>query len=463
MRGEKCGVFGIYSPGQDVARLTCYGLSALQHRGQESSGIVVTDGEQFRAHIKPGLVAQVFNDEILDGLEGFAAIGHNRYSTSGSKDTHLQPVLRNDDVLSLAHNGNLPSVTALKKFLSSKKVLKHDSNDSELMTDVIRYFCYQGLSTSEAIQKSWPFFTGAFSCLLLDQDKLYAFRDQNGVRPLSIAKLNGGYVVASETCAFDTIGAKFIRDIRPGELLEISDQGLKSTQVKKGQETLEVFEYVYFSRPDSMLQGQSVNEVRRRLGARLAKEAPVEADVVIPIPDSATPAALGFSRQSGIEFDFGLIKNRYIHRTFITPDQRSREKDVHLKLNPLAGLLKGRRVVIVDDSIVRATTMSKIIKLVREAGAVEVHIRISSPPVLYPDFYGIDTPDQSQLIAARLKEVKKIKRYLGATTLAYLSYEGLVEAIGVNKDQLCLACFDGIYPIDLLDRKKEVKRAQFSF
>ena len=461
MRGEKCGVFGIYSPGQDVARLTCYGLSALQHRGQESSGIVVTDGEQFRAHIKPGLVAQVFNDEILDGLEGFAAIGHNRYSTSGSKDTHLQPVLRNDDVLSLAHNGNLPSVTALKEFLSSKKVLKHDSNDSELMTDVIRYFCYQGLSTSEAIQKSWPFFTGAFSCLLLDQDKLYAFRDQNGVRPLSIAKLNGGYVVASETCAFDTIGAEFVRDVRPGELLEISGKGLKSIQVRKGRENLEVFEYIYFARPDSMLQGQSINEVRRRLGARLGIESPVEADIVIPIPDSAIPAALGYSHQTGIEFDFGLIKNRYIHRTFITPDQKSREKDVHLKLNALSSLLSGKRIVIVDDSIVRATTMSKIIQLVREAGASEVHVRISSPPVLYPDFYGIDTPDQTQLIAFRLKEMKKIKRYIGATSLAYLSFDGMIDAIGVKRSQLCLACFDGKYPVDLLERKKEVRQAKF--
>lgn len=461
MRGEKCGVFGIFAPGHDVARLTCYGLSALQHRGQESSGIVVTDGEQFRAHIKPGLVAQVFNDEVLDNLDGFAAIGHNRYSTSGAKDTHLQPVLRSDDVLSLAHNGNLPSVTALRSFLSSKKVLKHDSNDSELMTDAIRYYCYQGLSTSEAIQKSWPLFTGAFSCLLLDQDKLYAFRDQNGVRPLSLAKFNGGYVVASETCAFDTIGAKFIRDIKPGELLEISTKGLKSTQVRKGTENLEVFEYIYFARPDSRLQGQSINEVRKRLGENLGKESAVDADVVIPIPDSAIPAALGYSRQTGIEFDFGLIKNRYIHRTFITPDQKSREKDVHLKLNALNGLLKGKRVVIVDDSIVRATTMSKIIRLVRDAGAKEVHVRISSPPVLYPDFYGIDTPDQSQLVAYRLGELKKIQRYIGATSLAYLSFDGMIEAIGVKKSQLCLACFDGKYPVDLLERKKEVKLAKF--
>lgn len=464
MLAEKCGVFGVYSKSEDVARLTYYALSTLQHRGQESAGIVTSDGTKFYSHIQPGLVAQVFNEETLDGLEGHLAIGHNRYSTSKGRDDnhHLQPVLRTDDIMALAHNGNLPSVRVLKQFLASKNLLKPGNNDSELMTDAIRYYLYQGKTMPEAIKKAWPMFTGAFSCVLLSQDKLYAFRDKRGIRPLSLAKLNGGYVVASETCVFDALQAKFIRDIKPGELVEISPKGLVSTQIERGHEQLEVFEYIYFARADSHLQGQSVNEVRRRLGVQTARENPVEADVVIPIPDSAIPASIGYAQESGIPFDFGLIKNRYVHRTFIRPDQTKREKDVQLKLNPLRDALKGKRVVVIDDSLVRGTTTGQIVKMLRNVGVSQIHLRISSPPVLYPDFYGIDTPNQEKLIAARLKQAKKVQRYVGATSLKYLSYKGMLEAIGIPENQLCTACFSGNYPVDILERKKEFKKVSFT-
>ena len=459
LQGEKCGVFGVYAPDEDVARLTYYGLSALQHRGQESSGIVTTDGERFYSHKRPGLVAQAFTDEAISSLKGFAAIGHNRYATSGGKhDTHAQPVLRGDDVIALAHNGNLPSTVELEKFLRSKKLFKQGSNDTEMMADVIRYWRYHGKNPVEALQLAWPLFTGAFSCLLLSHHRLIAFRDKCGIRPLSIGRLpDGGYVIASESCAFDIIGATFERDVLPGELIEIKDGELHSIQVEAPQEKLEVFEYIYFSRPDSLLQGQRVNEVRRRLGVRLAQEQPVQADIVIPVPDSAIPAAIGFAQEACIEFDHGLIKNRYIHRTFITPDQSMRERAVSMKLNPLPEVVKDKDVVLIDDSIVRGTTTKQIIALVRAAGAKSVHVRVSSPPVLYPDFYGIDTPDQMQLIAAKLKSELRIGAAIGADTLGYLSLEGMLAAIDRPQDSLCLACFNGQYPIDLLERQAEVQ------
>lgn len=455
---EKCAVFGIYGKGLDVARLSYYGLAALQHRGQESSGIVTSDGSKFYSHIGAGLVSQVYTDEILGNLEGFLAVGHNRYSTSGgAHDEHAQPVLRTDDVLALAHNGNLPSTKALHDFLWEKGVYKPDSNDSEMMTDAIRYWRYQGMSTVEAVKKVWDLFTGAFSCVLMSQERLIAFRDQHGIRPLALGRLHDGFVVASETCAFDMIGAEFVRDVEPGEMIEIFRGELISHQVVPAQEKLEAFEYIYFARPDSYLQGQRVNEVRRRLGEELALEAPVEADVVVPIPDSAIPAALGFSEKSGIPFDHGLIKSRYIHRTFISPLQELRERAVQMKLNPVTEVVAGKRVVVVDDSIVRGTTTTKIIRMLKEAGAKEVHVRVSSPPVLYPDFYGIDTPNQAHLIAAKLKSTEKVARHIGADSLAYMSVDGMVKAIGVGYGRLCLACFTGEYPIDLAERKADVK------
>jgi amidophosphoribosyltransferase len=454
---EKCGVFGVYGHDVDVARLTYYGLSALQHRGQESSGIVTSDGSGFYSHIGPGLVAQVYTEEALEKLKGFVAIGHNRYATSGGKNhEHAQPVLRSDDVIALAHNGNLPSVTALKTFLLSKRLYKQDSNDSEMMTDTIRYWRYQGMSMVDAIKKTWPMMTGAFSCVMASQKRLIAFRDRYGIRPLSLGRIGDAYIVASETCAFDIIGATLERDINPGELIEIHDGVLTSHQIEKPIEKLEIFEYIYFARPDSELQGQSVNQVRRRLGANLAKEAPVVADVVIPVPDSSIPAAIGYAAESGIPFDHGLIKNRYIHRTFIRPNQDQRERDVKMKLNPLASVLKGKDVIVIDDSIVRGTTTKKLVSMLREVGAKKIHLRISCPPVKYPDFYGIDTPDQQQLIAARLKTADQIREHVNADSLEFLSYKGMIDAIGISENRLCTACFTGDYPIDLLERKAEV-------
>ncbi len=459
---EKCGVVGVYSPGDEAARLAYFALSALQHRGQESSGIVSHDGEEFHKHLGVGLVAQVFSEASLARLPGEMAIGHNRYATSGGKhDSHAQPVLRSDDLIALAHNGNLPSTLALRTFLKAKGTLKRNSNDSEMMADAIRFYLYQGHHVSEAIKLAWPLFTGAFSIVLLAQDGLYAFRDHCGIRPLCIGKLKNGYVIASETCALDMVGAKFMRDVKPGELLHVDTQGLHSTQLQQADLKFEVFEYIYFARPDSLLLGQSVNEVRRRLGNELAKEQPVKADLVVPIPDSSIPAALGYSAASKIEFDHGLIKNRYIHRTFIQPSQALREKAVQMKLNPLASTLAGKDIILIDDSIVRGTTMKEIIKMLRRCKVGKVHVRISSPPVRFPDFYGIDTPDQTALIASK-KTPEQICTLIGADSLAFLSYERMITAIGVPEQQLCTACFNGVYPIDLGERTAEVKGATTS-
>jgi amidophosphoribosyltransferase len=453
---EKCAVAAVYAPGGEAARLTYFCLAALQHRGQESSGIVTGDGEGFRSHIKAGLVAQVYTEEDLQNLDGHMAIGHNRYATSGGKhDKHMQPVLRGDDVISLAHNGNLPSTVALREFLKSKNLLKRGSNDSEMMADAIRYYMYQGKDVATAIKAAWPLFTGAFSCVVLNHDGLYAFRDHCGIRPLSIGKLKDGYVVASETCAFDIVGAKHIRDVKPGELIRIDESGITSWQVQEANPKLEIFEFIYFARPDSILAGKLVNEVRRNLGYNLASESPVDADLVIPVPDSSIPAALGYSYKSGIEFDHGLIKNRYIHRSFIEPTQELRERAVQMKLNPLPEHLKGKRVVLIDDSIVRGTTAKQLVKMLRKSGAAEVHLRISCPPIKFPDFYGIDTPDQSQLLASQ-KSTEEICKYLGADSLAFLSYDKMIAAVGVPEDKLCTACFSGNYPIDLLERSLEV-------
>jgi len=446
---EKCGVVGVYSKNESAARISYFALSALQHRGQESSGIVSCQDGRFFSRRDHGLVAQVYREEDLQQLQGSFAIGHNRYSTSGDKhDSHFQPVIRGDDVIALAHNGNLPSVQKLKEFLKSKSIYKRGSNDSEMMTDAIRYYLYHGKSLVQAIKLAWPLFTGVFSVTLLTKNALYAFRDHCGIRPLSIGKLADGYIVASETCAFDLVGAKLVRDVKPGELVKINNQGIKSYEIAKPNPKLEIFEFIYFARPDSVLAGKLVNEARRNLGKELAREFPAQADLVVPVPDSAIPAALGYASTLGMEFDHGLIKNRYIHRTFIAPTQALREKAVHMKLNPLPDHLKGKKVVLIDDSIVRGTTIKKIITMIRQAGAKEVHVRISSPPIRFPDFYGIDTPDQSKLIASK-KTIPEIAKHINADSLEFLSYKGMISAIGVDEAKLCTACFSGIYPIDL--------------
>lgn len=508
--GEKCGVFGIYGQGLDVARLTFFGLYSLQHRGQESSGIAATDGQKISCYKNAGLVAQVFNEEIIkqlggDNLASFCSIGHNRYSTSSGMDFHhIQPVIAggvktcritdatpthpsqaiseyfdedgSKQVITLVHNGNLPSVVGLTEFLAEKGVdmchcapdpcfkNRHGAedastcitpSDSTLITEALAWHVGQGLNIEEAIEQVWPLLTGSFSILIMTKDKMIAIRDAFGIRPLSIGKLNGGYVFASETCAFHPIGAVFIRDVLPGEMVVVDKDGLRSKQVVPGTQKLDIFEFVYFARPDSHLLGKSVYDVRKSFGIQLAEEYKIKADVVIPVPETAIPVAIGYAAASGIPFEMGLIKSRYIHRTFIEPEQHIREQGVKLKLAPLKEVINGKRVVVIDDSVVRGTTSKKIIKMLFEAGAKEVHFVISSPPVKFPDFYGIDLAKQSELFATG-RTIAQMNTFLGSTSLNFLSYDGMIKATGLLEDNFCTACFSGEYPIDLKERKSEV-------
>jgi amidophosphoribosyltransferase len=456
MLGEKCAVFGVYGQGFEAARLTYFGLYALQHRGQEGSGITTSDGKKLYTHKRPGLVAQVYTEEAISKLHGHIAIGHNRYSTSqGGEDEHLQPVIGRDKILALAHNGNLPSTTDLVDFLTKKGLPTRHHSDSELMAEAIKYYFIQDEDIEGAVAKAFPLFTGAFSLVIMTATKLVAVRDRCGIRPLSIGKLNGGYVVASETCALDTVLATFVRDVAPGEMVVIDDNGLHSHTLAEPDQKLDIFEFVYFSRPDSYLMGKSVDKVRHNMGIELAKEANISADVVVPVPDSAISAALGYAHHSGIPYYQALIKNRYIGRTFIQPEQHLRDFAVQMKLNPVRSALEGKRVILVDDSIVRGTTSPKVISMLREAGATEVHCVVSSPPYRYPDFYGIDTPDQKNLLAIRY-DMPGIQKFLGADSLHYLSYDGLITATELEETQLCTSCFTGIYPIDIRERAQEV-------
>ena len=456
---EKCGIFAVIGLDFEAARLVHPGLWALQHRGQESSGIASSDGKKIYLKKGLGLVAHVFSEKDLRNLKGYLAIGHNRYSTSGvGWDTHAQPIVvevKKGKHIAVVHNGNLPSVTKIEKFLKEKKINTSGLNDSEMIAQSIAYFVSTGKSLEEAVKHSYPLFTGVFCLLIMDEKKVIALRDGFGIRPLVLGKLNGGHIVSSETCALDIIGAKFVREVKPGEMVVISDQGVKSIQIEKGNQKLDVFEYVYFARPDSYLMGKSVDQVRQNLGIELAKENKIKADIVIPVPDSGIPAAIGYSRQSGIPFEMGLIKNRYIHRTFISPEEHTRHRIVQLKLNPMKHILAGKKVIVIDDSIVRGTTSEQIIKMIRDSGAKEIHLLVSSPPVKFPDFYGINTPDQKELIAAT-KKLPEIAKKLGVDSIYYLSLEGLIKAIGLSKDLLCTSCFTGEYPVDIGERKKEV-------
>lgn len=459
---EKCAVFGIIGrkfgthTGLEAARLTFYGLWALQHRGQESSGIVSSDGHDLHRHAAPGLVATVYREEDLEQLPGHLAIGHNRYSTSGGFDEcYDQPFLERKHNIALGHNGNLPDTTKLEAFLKERGVKLEKLNDTSMMSAAISCYMDDGLDMPEAIKKAWPLFTGAFSIVAMDTNTLVAFRDECGIRPLSIAKIDGGYAVASETCAFDTIGAKYLRDVEPGELVVINDEGLTAHQVVPGNLKLDIFEMVYFARPDSTLLGKRVDGVRKNFGRQMAKEFPIKADVIVPVPDSGIPAALGYAQASGIRFEMGLIKNRYIHRTFIRPTTQLRERDLKMKLNPVIETLKDQRVVLVDDSIVRGTTMRHLVSMAFEAGAKEVHLLITSPPVRYPDFYGINTPKQTELLAAYMTE-DEMRDYVGATSLCFLSFDGMVEATGLPKDNFSTSCFDGVYPISIGKRADEI-------
>jgi len=448
---EECGVFGIYAPGEDVARITFFGLYALQHRGQESAGIAVSDGERVLVHKEMGLVSQVFDEETLGYLRGHIAIGHTRYSTTGSSVLrNAQPVICDSPLgtLAIAHNGNLVNAAPLRLQLQEAGVHFHGTSDSEIIARLLASELAEERDPLEAMRRVMQQMSGAYSLVALTPQYLIAARDPYGVRPLCLGRINGHYVIASETCALHVVGAEFVREIEPGEVLVIDEHGLREEQALPLQRhSLCMFEFIYFARPDSQIYHKTLHEVRRRMGQELAREHPAPgAHVVIPIPDTGIPAALGFSQASGIPYAEGLIKNRYIQRTFIQPDQRMRELGVKIKLNPLREVIAGRKLVTVDDSIVRGTTTGKIVRMLFEAGAKEVHVRITSPPIRYPCFYGIDMATREELVAAT-HSVEEIREMIGATTLGYLSIEGMLRAVGMKRPHFCLACFDGKYPI----------------
>jgi amidophosphoribosyltransferase len=459
---EKCAVFGIVGPktqdrtGLEAARLTFYGLWALQHRGQESSGIASSDGTNLHRHAAPGLVATVYREEDLEQLPGHLAIGHNRYSTSGgTEDFYNQPFVDHKHKIAFAHNGNLPDWSKLEAFLKDRGVSLEKLNDSSMMAAAIGCYLDDGCDLVEAVKRAYPLFTGVFSSVVMDTKSIVAFRDRCGVRPLSIGTIEGGYAVASETCAFDTVGAEYLRDVKPGELVVLNEKGLTSHQVVEPDPKLDIFEMIYFARPDSLLLGKRVDMVRQDLGRAMAKEFPIDADVIVPVPDSGIPAGLGYSQASGIPFEMALIKNRYIHRTFIRPTAQLRERDLKMKLNPVIELMQDKRVVLVDDSIVRGTTMRHLVSMVFEAGAKEVHLLISCPPFRYPDFYGINTPKQSELLAAYMTQDQMLE-YVGATSLHFLSFDGMIGATGLPASSFTTSCFDGNYPIDIGKRAQEI-------
>lgn len=450
---EACGVFGVYAPGEDVGRLTYFGLFALQHRGQESAGIAVSVGNDVSVYRDMGLVNQVFDEKILSVLKGDMAIGHTRYSTTGSSMfCNAQPVFikTQNRIMALGHNGNLINSSELQRALKNKNVQFEGTSDSEVLAWWIASSEKQDIV--EAIAESMPHLKGAYSLVILTPDSLIAVRDPYGIRPLCIGKLNRtpgktGYVFASETCALNVIGAEYLREVDPGEIVVVKDGQMKSfNALPSERQATCIFEIIYFSRPDSYILGKSVHLARRRMGKILAREHPVDADLVVNVPDSSTPAAIGYSEAAEIPFGEVLIKNRYIHRTFIQPDQRLRDLGVRMKLNPLKEEIEGKRIVLVDDSIVRGTTSAKIVKLLKEAGAKEVHVRVSSPPIRHPCYYGIDMATRSELIASG-REIEEVREKIGADSLEYLSMEGLLEAVGLSRERFCTACFTDEYPI----------------
>ena len=453
---EKCGIVGIYGKNLPVSKLAFFALFALQHRGQEASGITTSNGKKFFTHKGAGLVAQVYTEKNITDLKGYLGIGHNRYSTSGGGALdHAQPVLNKKNTFALAHNGNLPSVRALENFLASKMALQKNRSDSELIADTIDFYIKDGSSIDKAAGQAFPLITGAFSLVMMDKNTLVAVRDSYGMRPLALGTIDKGYVIASETCALQTIGAKFVREVEPGEMIVINENGIKSVQLAKPTPKHDIFEYVYFARPDSVLNGKLIYEVRKNCGKMLAREFKAKVDFIVPVPDTATPVALGYSEESGIPIEMALVKNRYVHRTFIEPDKKSRRNSIALKLIPLPQVLKGKKIAVLDDSIVRGNTCKRLVETLFKSGAKEVHLLISSPPIRFPDFYGMDTPNQCELIAAH-KTVEEIRKFLGATSLHYLSLNGLLKSIGLPEEHLSTSCFSGIYPIDLKERKDEV-------
>jgi len=444
---ESCGVFGVYAPGINVAQTTFFALFALQHRGQESAGIAVADGDEIKVHARMGLVSQAFAETDLSSLKGHIAIGHNRYSTTGSsRPVNAQPIIAESEglTIALAHNGNITNSRPLRDELQERGYHFRTSSDSEVIANLI--LASPGQNWQEKTDHAMRRLQGAYSLVILTSDKLIAVRDPFGVRPLCLGALDGGWIIASESCALDHIGARFIREIEAGEIMVIDNQGMKSLKNGADKRALCIFEYIYFARPDSIIEDKLLYPTREAMGKILAEEYPVDADFVMGIPDSATAAGIGYSHASGIPYCEGLLKNRYVGRTFIQPDQRIRELGVQLKFNPLSRIISGKRLIVVDDSIVRGTTTPHVVNLLRKAGATEIHLRICAPPIRYPCFFGVDMAARWQLIAAR-KTIPQIREFLGADSLGYLSLDGLIRAVDLPRDLFCLACFTGAYPI----------------
>jgi len=447
---EACGIFGVYAPDEDVARVTFFGLYALQHRGQESAGIATTNGKEIFIRKDMGLVSQVFQEEDLSYLKGVAAAGHTRYSTTGSSRLeNAQPFVVDgpNGEIALGHNGNIVNADLLREELQGQGREFITSTDSEVIAHMVA--TAPGNDWGERMGYVMRRAKGAFCLTVLTRDSVIASRDPLGIRPLSLGRIDGGYCFASETCAFDLLGATFIRDVEPGETIVLDANGITSYRLKESdRQAFCIFEYIYFARPDSFLRGERVYPVRMALGARLAKEYPVDADIVIGIPDSGTAAAIGYAKASGIPFVEGIVKNRYVGRTFIMPDQRIRDQGAKLKYNPLREVLEGQRIVLVEDTIVRSTTTRRVLQMLRDAGAKEIHMRVAAPPITHPCFFGIDMGHRWELIAAR-ETVEEIRRDIGADSLGYLTEEGLVEATGQSRDTFCMACFTGEYPLEV--------------
>jgi amidophosphoribosyltransferase len=456
---DACGVFGVWSPGEEVAKLAYFGLYALQHRGQESAGIAVSDGDRIVVYKDMGLVAQVFDEAALSTLRGHIAVGHCRYSTSGASVwENAQPTFRSTPTASLAlgHNGNLINTLELAAIASGADADRAGASQGATTdTDVLTalFADPRMASVEDSALATLPLVRGAYSLVFMDERTLYAARDPQGFRPLVLGRLARGWVVASETAALDIVGASFVREIEPGELVTIDERGVRSRTFARPHPAGCLFEYVYLARPDTAIAGRSVQATRVGVGRMLAAEHPVDADLVIPVPESGTPAAIGYAQASGIPYGQGLVKNSYVGRTFIQPSQTIRQRGIRLKLNPLRDVIAGQRVVVVDDSIVRGNTQRAIVAMLREAGAAEVHVRISSPPVAWPCFYGIDFATRAELVAGSLS-VEEIRDSIGADSLGFISLEGLTEATTLPASRLCRACFDGQYPIPVAEAER---------
>jgi amidophosphoribosyltransferase len=447
---EECGVFGIYAPGEDVARLTFFGLFALQHRGQESAGIATSNGtDRLRVHTELGLVSHAFREEDLRNLTGHIAVGHARYSTTGSnKECNAGPMLAESSIgtIAVSHNGNLVNAHYLRERMEARGEHFEATTDSEVLTRLIALS--PGDTIVEKMRAAMPQMEGAFSLAIMTKDRLLAVRDPLGVRPLCLGKFGEHWIVSSESCALMTIGAEYVREVEPGEIVEIDGTRITSHRVMQANPAMCLLEFIYFARPDSIMTGQRIHMIRQRMGAELAKEQGVDADIVVGLPDSATPAAIGYARESGIPYGEGLVKNRYIGRTFIQPDQRLREIGVKLKFNALPEVLEGKRVVLVDDTIVRGTTSRPIVNLLRQAGAKEVHMRVHAPPIMWPCYLGVDLAKRDELIAARMS-VPEIGEHIGVDSIGYLSLPGLIHAIDAPNGGFCTGCLTGTYPLNV--------------